>query len=227
MITLMSAIRRRPGQSREQFVAYLRDVHGEIATRNPLQLSAYVQNYVVDSITGESPQFSRTINDRDAVIELRFEGMPQLGATMGADYTREVVGPDGRNFSDLPSAIAVLTDDVGSGGGTAETKTFTFLYAAEGIGQEAFLASWRAVRDRPLPIGATAVTFHERKPEGEELLRYFGGAGMPEPAGVVSLRFDTSAGALDAARDFVIAPDSDPAMTTTLLTREVVVFAKN
>jgi hypothetical protein len=213
--------------SRQQFSAYLRDVHGEIATRNPLQLSAYVQNHVVDSITGEAPLFSRTINDRDAVIELRFEGMPQLGATMTADYTREVVGPDGRNFSDLPSAIAVLTDDVVSGGGTAETKTFTFLYAADGVGLDAFVDSWRAARDRPLPIGATAVTFHERKPEGDELLKYFGGAGMPEPAGVVSIRFETSEGALEAARDFVVAPHADPAMTTTLLTRELVIFQKD
>lgn len=54
MITLMSAIRRRPGMSREEFVAYLRDVHGPIAAKEPLQLARYVQNHVIDAAAGTS-----------------------------------------------------------------------------------------------------------------------------------------------------------------------------
>ena len=229
MITLMSAIRRRPGLSRAEFQSYLRDVHGEIATRNPLELAAYVQNHVIDSVTGAPAGYGEILNDRDAVIELQFEGFPQLGATMGAAYSREVVGPDGPNFSDLPAAIAVLTADVGRLEYPSLTafKTFSYHYASDGVSLEEFLAAWREAR-----TSAAGVVFHEQLPEGADLLRYFGGEGVRVPSGVTSIRWESGEAALDSAVASVAAlvdagVPLDPRLSTTLLTNEIEIYRRS
>jgi EthD domain len=224
----MSAIRRRPGMSRSDFSRYLQDVHGEIATRNPLELTAYVQNHVLDSVTGTAGGYGEILNDRDAIIELQFDGFPQLGATMGAEYSREVVGPDGPNFSDLPAAIAVLTADIGrqEHPQPAEAKTFNYHYAADGVELPQFLDAWRAAR-----VEAPGTVFHEQLPEGANLLRYFGGEGVRVPSGVTSMRWDGASDPLGAAVDSVAAlvgagVPIDPRLSTTLLTREVEIFRR-
>jgi len=229
MITLMSAIRRRPAMSRAEFQRYLHDVHGEIATRNPLELSAYVQNHVIDSVTGAPGGYGEILNDRDAVIELQFEGFPQLGATMGAEYSRAVVGPDGPNFSDLPTAIAVLTRDIGrpEHPSPAAFKTFSYLYAADDVPLDDFLVAWRAVR-----VEGTGTVFHEQLPEGADLLRYFGGEGVRVPSGVMSVRWNSSEAALDAAVASVAAlvdagVPLDPRLSTTLLTNELEIYRRS
>ncbi len=53
---------RRPDFTREQFIAYLRDVHGPMAEALP-GLVAYRQNYVVEDPARQEPGW-------DAVVEL-------------------------------------------------------------------------------------------------------------------------------------------------------------
>lgn len=238
MITLMSAIRRRPGLSRAEFVAYLRDVHGEIAAKEPLQLSRYVQNHVTDAVAGTSDDARYAVApDRDNVTELVFEDFPALGATMGAPYSRDVVGPDGANFSDLSTAYAVLVDNAEQPvpqPGPGAVKVFVWLHAADGVGLDAFrelLAQAHAGVGPELLEPVRGLAHHHQLPQGAPLLQYFGGLGVHVYEGVLSLRLAAGAGALDTARRYVDAlaaaapePFFDPARSFTLVCDEVVIL---
>ncbi len=241
MITLMSAIRRRPGLSRAEFVAYLRDVHGAIAVKEPLQLWRYVQNHVTDAVAGvRGDERYGVAPDRDNVTELVFEDFPALGATMGAAYSRDIVGPDGANFSDLSTAYAVLVDHVEQPvprPGPGAVKVFEWLHAADGVqlaefGELLTAAHAEVARSGPDLLGPVRALVHHRQlPQGAPLLQYFGGQGVHVYEGVLSLRLDDPAGALAVAQNYTAAlaaaaprPFFDPSHSFTLVADEVVIL---
>src|SRR5687768_4620706 len=65
MCKFMVVLCRRPDFSRQQFLDYLRDVHGPLAESIPGVLK-YVQNHVVDDRTRQDPGW-------DAIVELRWQ----------------------------------------------------------------------------------------------------------------------------------------------------------
>ncbi|MEU2265632.1 EthD domain-containing protein [Streptomyces olindensis] len=113
MLTLIAAVRRKPGMTHQAFVHYLHHVHGPLAAAKPLGVRRYVQNHVFDASFGsEGDAAHLTVFGRDAVTELQFHDKDALAATMSDPYTREVIGPDGAHFNDMPSALALLARPV-------------------------------------------------------------------------------------------------------------------
>lgn len=189
MITLLSAIRRKPGMSPADFRQYLQFTHGSIARANPLALSAYRQNFVVDQVVVDQFAGEPLAADRDNITELDFEGLPQLFQTMGHEYSRTVVGPDGVNFSDLPVASAMLvTVEPLDGGVLAGTiKAMALLggsIAAAEVGR--WQAAHAAVVERGV-VPQASVILHRRMPEGDELVGYFGGADAERYSAAISM----------------------------------------
>jgi len=65
MLKFVVVLYRKPEMSREQFRAYLQDVHGPMADRIP-GVCAYVQNHAVTDSTRSDPGW-------DAIVELWWE----------------------------------------------------------------------------------------------------------------------------------------------------------
>lgn len=148
MLKIMASARRRPGMTHAEYCSYILNVHGALSRANPLGLARYVQNHVYDSAFG-----SMAANDhvgafhRDSVTELYFQSPTDMQRTFSDQYVREVIAPDGRNFSELASNATVLTletelaQPADSGAGT---KIMHFLHAAEGFDSGAAQQAWGA-----------------------------------------------------------------------------------
>ena len=109
MTKLMAALRRKPGMTQEEYFSYIRNVHGALSKAQPLTVRRYVQNHVFDSAFGAAtdPAY-QIVFHRDSVTELWFDSFESMGETFAHPYTREKIGPNGVNFSDLSTALAVL-----------------------------------------------------------------------------------------------------------------------
>ncbi|MDQ0595793.1 hypothetical protein QF037_000138 [Streptomyces canus] len=78
---------------------------------------------------------------RDSVTELYFDDLESMAQTFADPYTRDVVGPDGANFSDQAAAVSLLVEESGAEvprSGTGTVKILHFLKAAEGLAPGAF-----------------------------------------------------------------------------------------
>jgi hypothetical protein len=105
MIKIVAAARRRPGMTHAEYLHYIESVHGSIARANTLGLTRYVQNHVLDGAYGKAA-YARWFH-RDSITELYFADYRRLVETFTHPYTREVVGPDGANFADLPTNLSL------------------------------------------------------------------------------------------------------------------------
>ena len=210
MIKQIAAVRRKPGMTHSEFRQYIEHVHGDLARAKPLGVKKYLKNHVFDGAYGakDDPRYELVFG-RDSVTELWFENLEALGETFADPYVREVIGPDGRNFSDLGTALGLLVEEVpmevpDPGHGAA--KVLHFLKKAESLEQAEFERRWSEahaaimegspsvaeqlrgyVQNRPLPGGAGSA--------------YFGGAEMPTYEGIASMWFDGPE-ALPAFRDY-------------------------
>ncbi|MDP9027299.1 MAG: EthD domain-containing protein [Actinomycetota bacterium] len=237
MISLTSAIRRRPGMSRAAFFDYLLHVHGGLATAEPGELRRYRQNHVRDAVAGIPGQPCYLVApDRDNVTEVIFDELPQLFADLSRSYTREVLGPDGANFSDLPTATALVGSIAGSLGTPLESggKVIAFLRATDGVPLEEFTARWRAAAASvPLSeIGGDSIVHaevQERVAAGDQVVGYFGGADAPSYQGMISLWFDAADHALDGTGRYLDAlaevdPFFDASRSWRALVDEFVIY---
>ncbi|MHC3471090.1 EthD domain-containing protein [Streptomyces sp. 7R007] len=188
MLTLIAAIRRKPGMTHRAFLRHLHHVHGPLAAANPLQIRSYVQNHVFDASFGVEGDLSYlTVFGRDAVTELRFDDMGGLAATMSDPYARDVIGPDGARFNDLPSALALLTRSEvlvpppASDNGTAPVKVLHFVRGAPQLQQDDVIDLWQTAHEQVIaeesPQAKTVRGWvrHRQVPGAEEALRHFGG----------------------------------------------------
>ena len=196
MIKVVAAIRRRPGMAQAEYFDYIENVHGKLARDNPLGLSRYVQNHVKDAAFGVTGDASHlTVLPRDSVTELWFEDFPALGRTFADPYTQQVLGPDGKNFSDLPTALSLLTSESGEWGNTAQgLKIMYFLKAAQSATPEVFAQEWTAADLRARTSGAIlggirshAISPPPGAPQGGGDNDYFGGKDMIAYDGIQSL----------------------------------------
>jgi hypothetical protein len=238
MIKMMAAIRRRPGMTIQEFFPYIREVHGGLTKAMPLTVRRYVQNHVFDGAFGATGDAGyRTVFHRDSVTELWFDSFESMGQTFAHPYVREQIGPDGVNFNDLGSALALLTREVEvqvpQPGGHAPVKILYFLRKLADLPLDEYFDRWAAANEvilcqRPVAATVRRCVHNLQIPEGNPLLVYFGGKDMPVYEGVASLWFE-EAGALDAFRAYQTdleemnrqTPFFAPSESFFLMTREV------
>ncbi|MDH6513961.1 hypothetical protein M2163_009067 [Streptomyces sp. SAI-135] len=243
MLTLIAAIRRKPGMTHRAFLRHLHQVHGPLAAANPLRIRSYVQNHVFDASFGvEGDPSYLTAFGRDSVTELRFDGLEALAATMSDPYSRDVIGPDGARFNDLPSALALLTrtDVVGPPRRSdADTvKVLHFVHGAQRLERDAVVDGWQSAHKHVVAeetAQANAVrgwVQHRQVPGAEEALRHFGGSETVY-AGVTALYYGSEDEALAhfpsyerALRERSEETGSfwDPSRSFALYCREVTIF---
>ncbi|SPF06679.1 EthD domain-containing protein [Streptomyces sp. MA5143a] len=245
MLTLIAAIRRKPGMTHRAFLRHLHHVHGPLAAANPLRISGYVQNHVFDASFGaEGDPAYLTAFGRDSVTELRFDDMDALATTMSDPYSRDVIGPDGARFNDLPSALALLTRSEVlvpppvSDTGTAPVKVLHFVRPAPQLRQDDVVDRWQSAHEQVIAEeGPQAKTVrgwvqHRQVPGAEGALRHFGGTETVY-AGVSALYYDSEDEALahfpSYERSLRERSDEtggfwDPSRSFALYSREVTIF---
>jgi hypothetical protein len=212
MIKMMAAIRRRPGMTMQEYFPYVQNVHGGLTKAMPLTVRRYVQDHVFDGGFGATGDAGyHTVFHRDSVTELWFDSLESMGQTFGHPYVREKIGPDGVNFSDLGTALALLVREVEvqvpQPGGHAPVKILYFLRKRAELPLNEYFDRWAMadeaiLRERPRTAAAIRRCVRCLQiPEGNPLLVYFGGKDMPVYEGVASLWFE-EAGALAAFRAY-------------------------
>ncbi|WP_327312065.1 EthD domain-containing protein [Streptomyces sp. NBC_01235] len=242
MIKLVAAVRRRPGMTHAEYAEYIEKVHGGIAVANKLTVRKYVQNHVLDSAYGAIGDVGYQVTlPRDSVTELYFDDLESMGETFAHPYTREVVGPDGVNFSDQSAALSLLVEESAAEAprsGTGTVKVLHFLKAADGLAPEAFQKGVRRAYEDLLadPSGpARYVRGHEWNTAlpGDGMAAYFGGAAEQPAYDAYSALWFDEADALTGfrAHQQALADHAEkhgalfqPSLSFFLLTREVVVF---
>lgn len=209
MIKTLAAIRRKPGMTQHEYFSYIRDVHGALARAKPLAIRRYVQNHVVDSAYGaEGDPAYQGLFHRDSVTELYFDDVEGMLRSFTDAYVRDVVGPDGANFSDMSTALAMLARDVEldvPAPADAPVKIMYFLRKPDALTSERFAGELRLAVDAALrgtPQAAAAVrraVLTLAIPDETGLMAYFGAKDLPGYDAVVNLWFDEG-GALPAFR---------------------------
>jgi len=120
-----------------------------ISIKNPLGLCKYVQDYVFDGAYGTKKDVMdggyKITYSKDSITELYFENEGEMMRTFADPYVKEVVGPDGLNFSDGSKALPFLVTEQeiqvpnpAEGG----IKIFHFLKRNDSITQEEFQKLW-------------------------------------------------------------------------------------
>lgn len=116
MIKQMAVVTRRPDMTHQEYVDYVKHIHGyQITCSNPLTISKYIQNYVYDAAYGTKKDLFeegyKIVYSRDSITELYFEDSEALNATFSDEYVRNVVGPDGANFNNLSTTLPLLVTE--------------------------------------------------------------------------------------------------------------------
>jgi hypothetical protein len=241
MIKLVAAIRRRPGMTHTEYADYIREVHGGIALANKMTLRKYVQNHVFDGAYGSIGDTGYQVTlPRDSVTELYFDDLDSMARTFTDPYTRDVVGPDGANFSDLPASMSLLVEEKRTKvpqPAPGAVKVLYFVKAADGLEPEAFQQRWQQAHADVL-ADASGPACHLRGYEwnpalpGNGMAEYFGSSGQPAYEAYAALWFDDGeAAASFRAYEEALTKHAEkygafhqPSLSFFLLTREVVIF---
>jgi len=103
MIKFVVVLSRRPGMTREDFSAYLRTAHRNLARRLP-RLKRYVQNHVAEDSSRQLPAW-------DAVIELYWDSRKAMEADWaspeGAAATKDLEA-----FADLSRSSWSIVEEI-------------------------------------------------------------------------------------------------------------------
>lgn len=193
MLKTIAAIRRRAGMSNAAFRRYYHDVHGALAAREPLGVQLYVQNHVVDGVYGTHTDAAvLTGTPRDGVTELSFADPAAMAHTFAHPYVRDILGPDGAKFSDMPTAISLVVRIEGEAPPivAGRKKALWFLKAADGADPEAFDEAWRSADAASVGAVATLRNHRIRFPAGQDPADYFGGPDSLRYDGVHSVWWD-------------------------------------
>ena len=234
MIKMLAAIRRKPGMTRAEFLHYIQHTHGALAAEKQLGVRHYVQNHVDDAAFGDAADRAYALTlPRDNVTELYFDSFDTMKATFGDPYSRSVIGPDGANFNDFPSAVAMLTEEAelavpdprpGAGG----VKIMQFVKAADGVEPAALRDGWAAAHAQAAAGAGLRRAVHSlRLPAGDPILVHFGASEMPRYDGVASLWFDAPdpvAAFRAYARAMPLAGLTVPSLGFFLVVRELTIF---
>ena len=235
MIKIMAAIRRKPGMTHAEYLRYIYEVHGVIARANTLGLDRYVQNHIFDGAFGKAA-YARWFQ-RDSITELYFSSFERLVETFNHPYTRDVIGPDGAKFSDLASAMSLLTTEQVFQNPSRSGNTVKVLHFLKAREAKTFAAQWQqahAAALRAVPEFEGKLHGHIRsisqQPAGGGSgggPDYFGGGDMPKFDGVASFWFAGEQD-LEAFRRYETALGEqgffDPDISFFVYAREVEIF---
>jgi len=161
--------------------------------------------------------------------------------TFSHPYVREKVGPDGANFSELSTALALLTRETEVSvpkPAAAPIKVLYFLRKLADLTLSEYFERWRSAHEaamreeRQAAVAVRRCVLSLQVPEGNALLAYFGGKDMPIYEGVTSLWYEEN-GALSAFREYQVAleafnkprPFFDPGESFFLMAREIAIIA--
>lgn len=205
MIKQLAVATRRPDMTHEEYVDYLKHIHGyKITCANPLTVCEYIQNYVYDAAYGtKNDVFEggyKIVYGRDSIIELYFEDPEAMAKTFNDPYVHNVIGPDGPNFSDLGKSLSFLVTEKEvevSNASPGGIKIFYFIKKNASLSSEEFDRLWFESHDE-------IVTSHEvvrnqlrrfinnvQISVGESV--YFGSTETITYDGVATMWFDTTA----------------------------------
>lgn len=239
MLKIVAAVRRKPGMTHAEFVDYIVNVHGKLAKAVPLGVKRYVQNHVLDGSFGSTSCSGYAIPfHRDSITELFFETPQDLARTFADEYTRTVVGPDGKNFADFSVNEATLTKEFvlsAVAEGQESLKIMHFLVAHDQSAVKAVQEGWLAAHEKATAsapefaasllgtIRAESVVTPSDGPMGA----YFGGEER-QPLAVVASHWVKASGiggfrAYDAA--MCASQLYDPARGYYLVVKEHEIFA--
>lgn len=108
----LAAIRRRSGLTHKEYLYYNTMVHGLKAHNAPNDTAkplAYYQNHVFDGVFGVNDSVPvGSWAGRDNVVELYSRESDSFTGPPLTNYTQTVIGPDGVNFNDLPTAFSMV-----------------------------------------------------------------------------------------------------------------------
>jgi hypothetical protein len=190
VIKVVAVLRRRPGLTHQEYIDYIVDVHGDLAAGNKMTVQRYVQNHVFDAAFGATGDGThQNVLPRDSVTELWFEDMAGLGATFADPYTREVIGPDGPNFQDMPSALSLLVEEGevhGEKQADGAPKVLWLLKARDGVKDQEFIQRWKQADER----AAKASGVVRRVSEPAFVPEQSGGGGTDYFSGGDMIRYD-------------------------------------
>jgi hypothetical protein len=195
MIKIVAPVRRRPGMTHLEFCEYIETVHGGLARANPTGLSRYVQNHIFDSAFGaDGDDGYAIVTPRDSVTELYFKDVTALMETFASPYTREVIGPDGKNFADESTTLNMIVRDREipvSAKGETQIKIMHFLAAGPREVPD-FADAWASChtvsQTAPLieSVGRCVLSLPVSGGPVDALAAYFGGKGGPSYCGIAS-----------------------------------------
>ncbi len=106
MIKTIALIKRKPGISREEFVAHYEDVHAPLALKHLPMIKKYIRNHVVDIPDVEGPDF-------DCISEFWFDSLEEAMGVMEFVQSDEgkIFRDDEEKFMDRDETIAFMVEE--------------------------------------------------------------------------------------------------------------------
>lgn len=112
-IKMIAASRRRPGLSRSEYYRYLEHYHGAVAREEPKAIKKYIQYHVTDSTFGliSDARHHCKVPERDGVVELHFDTIAEMLATLSAGEQGSRASQDGQYFADEQNNITTMVEE--------------------------------------------------------------------------------------------------------------------
>ena len=112
-IKQLVVLRRRTGQTMQEFFDHHYQVHGALSDQGKPEESpsTYYQTHFFDSAYNRDQLAQPTHTGHNDSTELYFEDEENLKRCFGSQHVREVIGPDGINFNDSAAAIPMFVTE--------------------------------------------------------------------------------------------------------------------
>jgi hypothetical protein len=190
----VATIRRRANMTRREFHDYHFQVHGALSTGPTLEETpgAYYQTHFFDSAYQSSSSKEPGYFGHDDMTELYYKDLAHVGHVFGSEYVKTKVGPDGRNFSDMASAMSMFSrEEIIHGPADVPGEGLVAKYHIQGNGQPddgTSLASdlRSSIVSNFAPL-AKGITLDIRVPDTLDILKYFGVQAAPNMSLIVTV----------------------------------------
>ncbi|KAF4918566.1 hypothetical protein CGCVW01_v008752 [Colletotrichum viniferum] len=239
----LAVIRRRSGLTHKEYLEYHTLVHGQKSWNAPRDNAwpiAYTQNRVFDGGFGANNTVANQIYvGRDDVNELYSSSADSFTSPPPTNYTETVIGPDGVNFNDMPTAMSMLATEtfltgLAAGAKPADNKPplvawFWAIATKEATSNETFANTLADTLVKAIPAGTVYNAGVHVPVPGGDLRPYFGGQTMPTINAVIKLWLGESDSSISAVRTAQTQLDNaklqlDENRSFMLFSREVVIW---
>ncbi|MCP3807824.1 EthD domain-containing protein [Paenibacillus sp. Lou8.1] len=203
MIKQMAVITRRPGMTHEEYVNWVKHIHGhQITCSNPLTIKKYYQNYVYDGAYGQKSDAQdgyQCVYSKDSVTELYFDDEEDMMKTFTDPYCLSTVVPDGANFADLTKNLPfiVMEQEIEVPNPTeGGFKVFYFVKRADKLTRDEFMKKYLKAHNE-IVSGNEQITKQLRRCINNIQIELSGDGnifkanGMPTVDGIFVMYFDS------------------------------------